>query len=215
MNRRHAYRYLTPPEVRFLDAAVACLIPADDLGPGAREAGVTAFIDGLLAGEWGAHGRNYRQGPWQEGTPRQGYQSPLAPREVYRDAIRDIDDHCRRHCGGPFHALERARQEDVLQSLEEGTLAPESASSSLFFELLLRNTQEGFFSDPIYGGNQGKIGWRLIGFPGIPSASYGAHIERHGVPYRVEPVGIQDVLDGVVDLDAEGLPRHRVIAPKS
>jgi gluconate 2-dehydrogenase gamma chain len=214
MNSRHAYLYLTPPEVRFLDAAVSCLIPADDLGPGAWEAGVTAFIDGQLAGEWGAHARNYRQGPWKEGTPQQGYQSPLAPREVYRDAIRDIDDRCRQHYGGPFHALERARQEDVLHSLEEGTLATESASSSLFFELLLRNTKEGFFSDPIYDGNQGKIGWRLIGFPGIPSAAYGTYMKRHGEPYRVEPVGIQDVLDGQVDLDAEGLPRHCVILSK-
>ena len=214
MNSRRAYLYLTPPEVRFLDAAVSCLVPADELGPGAREAGVTAFIDGQLAGDWGAHARNYQHGPWQDGTPQQGYQSPLAPREIYREAIRNIDDHCREMYGGPFHALERTRQEDVIHSLEEGTLTLESAPSRLFFELLLRNTEEGFFSDPIYGGNKGKIGWRLIGFPGIPSAAYGTHLGRHGEPYRVEPVGIQDVLDGQVDLDAEGLPRHRFISPK-
>jgi len=28
---------------------------------------------------------------------------------------------------------------------------------------------EGMFSDPIYGGNQNKAGWRLIGFPGAIS----------------------------------------------
>ena len=32
----HAYGYLTEQEARFLDAAAARLIPADDLGPGAR-----------------------------------------------------------------------------------------------------------------------------------------------------------------------------------
>ena len=45
---QNAYGYLTQPEVRFLDAAVARLIPADELGPGAKEAGVTCFIDGQL-----------------------------------------------------------------------------------------------------------------------------------------------------------------------
>lgn len=44
----HAYGYLTQPEVRFLDAALARLIPADDLGPGAKEADVTLFIDRQL-----------------------------------------------------------------------------------------------------------------------------------------------------------------------
>ena len=62
----HVYNYLTQPEVRFLDAAAARLIPADDLGPGGREAGVSAFIDNQLTSVWGSHGRNYRSGPWRE-----------------------------------------------------------------------------------------------------------------------------------------------------
>ena len=70
----HARFYLTQPEARFLDAAVARLIPADELGPGAKEAGVTCFIDRQLAGAWGTHSRNYRLGPWLEGTPQQGFQ---------------------------------------------------------------------------------------------------------------------------------------------
>ena len=62
----HVYTYLTQPEVRFLDAVAARLIPADDLGPGGKEAGVSAFIDNQLTSVWGSHGRNYRQGPWPE-----------------------------------------------------------------------------------------------------------------------------------------------------
>jgi len=30
----------------------------------------------------------------------------------------------------------------------------------------LQHTVEGFFSDPIYGGNKNKIAWKMIGFPG-------------------------------------------------
>jgi len=31
------YQYLTADEAKFIEAAVARLIPADDLGPGAKE----------------------------------------------------------------------------------------------------------------------------------------------------------------------------------
>src|SRR5215510_7325023 len=93
-NQTHAYLYLTHAEVRFVDAAVARLIPADELGPGAREAGVVCFIDRQLASAWGTHSRNYRMGPWREGTPQQGFQSPLTPQEIYRAAIGEIDSHC-------------------------------------------------------------------------------------------------------------------------
>ena len=26
---------------------------------------------------------------------------------------------------------------------------------------------EGFFADPMYGGNRDKVGWKMIGFPGV------------------------------------------------
>ena len=35
-----------------------------------------------------------------------------------------------------------------------------------FFTMLLQNTKEGYFSDPIYGGNRGMAAWKMIGFPG-------------------------------------------------
>jgi hypothetical protein len=73
------YLFLSAPEAAFVEAALASLIPADELGPGAREAGVATFIDRQLAGAFGAHARNYRQGPWAEGTPEQGFQSPPTP----------------------------------------------------------------------------------------------------------------------------------------
>src|ERR1041384_2213465 len=62
------FNFLSAPEIRFLEAAVERLIPTDELGPGARDAGVAVFIDRQLTSVWGVHGRNYRQGPWIEGT---------------------------------------------------------------------------------------------------------------------------------------------------
>ena len=201
------YAYLTKPEVEFLEAALARLIPADELGPGAREAGVAVFIDRQLAGAFGTMAREYRLGPWPEGTAQQGYQSRLTPKEVYRAAIGEIDERCLSLYGKRFAALAAAEQEEVLKGLDEGTLALASAPAQLFFSLLWENTQEGFFADPIHGGNRDKAGWRLVGFPGV-AAVYTDHIERHGVPYRAEPVSIADLRQGRAKVDAHGHPVH-------
>jgi gluconate 2-dehydrogenase gamma chain len=209
----HAYAYLIQPEVRFLDAALARLIPADELGPGAKEAGVTHFIDQQLASSWGTHGRNYRMGPWQEGTPQQGFQSRLTPREIYRAAIRETNIHCSRRHGKVFEFLTPEQQDEVLHGLEDGKIELESVSSKLFFGLLMRNTEEGFFADPIYGGNRDKIGWKLIGFPGVASSSYTEHVEDRDVPYRAEPVSILDILQQRVKVDGQGYPRHTMLSP--
>ena len=87
----NAYGFLSPQEVRFLDAAVERLIPTDELGPGAKDAGVSCYIDRQLCSTWGTHGRNYRSGPWLEGTPEQGFQSRLIPQEIYHVGIQEIN----------------------------------------------------------------------------------------------------------------------------
>ena len=123
-------QYLTQPEIRFLDAAVERLIPSDDLGPGAKDAGVTCFIDQQLASVWGSHGRNYRAGPWTEGTPQQGFQSRLTPREIYRAAIREVNAHCLTQYRKAFEFLAPGEQDEVLKGLESGALRLASVSST-------------------------------------------------------------------------------------
>ena len=204
----HAYRFLTAPEVRFLDAALARLIPADELGPGAKEADVAYYIDQQLISQWGTHGRQYRQGPWLEGTPQQGFQSRLTPQEIYRAGIRETDIHCTRRYDKRFDLLTAAQQDEVLGELESGKIDLPSVSSSLFFSLLWRNTEEGFFSDPMYGGNRDKIGWKLIGFPGVASGEYAEHFHKRGEPYRAEPVSILDIEQGKAKVDSQGYPKH-------
>ena len=202
-----AYMFLTSPEVAFVEAAVARLIPADELGPGAKEAGVAYFIDQQLFGAYGTMAKKYRQGPWADGTPQQGYQSPLTPQEVYRAAIRETNLYCSTHYGKTFDELLPARQDEVLRGLDEGTIVLEAVPSRFFFNLLLANTQEGFFADPVYGGNRDKIGWKLVGFPGV-AAVYTEYIDKYNVPYRVEPLSIADVQQNLAQTDEHGHPRH-------
>src|SRR5260370_19675554 len=65
------YMFLRQTEAAFLDAAVARLIPKDELGPGAKEAGVTYFIDQQLFGGYGSLAEKRQQGPRPDGTPPQ------------------------------------------------------------------------------------------------------------------------------------------------
>ncbi len=205
------YSYFAPPEVAFVEAALSRLIPADDLGPGAKEAGVAYFIDQQLAGAWGAHARAYRLGPWPEGTPTQGDQSPLTPQEVYRTAIAETQSYCGAKYGKAFDALSATQQDEVLRDLQEGRITLELGPARWFFGMLWAKPQQGFFADPMYGGNRDKIGWKLVGFPGV-AAAYTEFIEKHNQPYRAVPVSIADVQQGLARVDEHGHPVHVLLS---
>src|SRR3954468_660015 len=136
------FGYLTGQEIAFLDAAVERLIPTDDLGRGGKDAGITVYIDRQLFSAWGTHGRNYRSGPWLEGTPEQGFQSRLTPQEIYRIGIQEINAVCRARHERPFDQLQPEKQDEMLKALEKGEVDLPSMSSKFFFDLLWRNTEE-------------------------------------------------------------------------
>src|SRR5271167_2283203 len=85
------YLFFNADEAGFIEAACERLIPADEYGPGALGAGVPNYLDKQLGGAWGAGERLYRSGPWQPGTPSQGYQLPFTPGELFHTAIRAIN----------------------------------------------------------------------------------------------------------------------------
>lgn len=182
--------YFTAAERAFVEAAVARIIPADELGPGAKEAGVAVFIDRQLAGPYGRAETWYMHGPWRDGSDAQGYQLRLTPAQLYRTAIRDIDDHARsRHANKAFAELDATTQDDVLHAIDKGELELPNAHVHTFFDMLVQNTVEGFLADPIYGGNRDFVGWKLIGFPG-PRYNYVAEIEQYGKSYDMPFVSI-------------------------
>lgn len=185
------YQFFTADESVFVDAAISRLIPTDELGPGAKEAGVTVFIDRQLAGTYGNASSWYMQGPWAEGTTTQGYQTRLTPAQLYRAAIKAIDQHCRQTSGGKtFSELSPDQQDDVLTGLEKGSISLGDIKASSFFEFLLQNTVEGFFSDPIYGGNRDMVGWKLIGFPGA-HYDYRDYVGKHNQKLTLAPIGLK------------------------
>src|SRR5882757_8525206 len=182
------YLFFNTAEVLFIEAACERLIPADESGPGALGAGVPNYLDKQLGGAWGAGERLYRSGPWQPGTPSQGYQLPFTPAELFHAALRAIDRQLETK-STPFGALPPEAQDAFLKSLEAGALDLDGVPSAVFFDMLLRMSVEGFFSDPVYGGNRDMVAWRMIGFPGAYADYYEA-IDRHGERFVREPMSI-------------------------
>jgi len=182
--------YFTPEEGAAVEALVDRLIPPDPQTPGGKDAGCAVFIDRQLAGPYGSYEGLYMRGPFADGTPEQGLQSPMTPAERYRQSLAALYKYCRaNYAGKPFAELPDDQKDKVISGLEQGSVKLDGANGQVFFEELLRNTQEGFFADPIYGGNRDMVGWKMIGFPGA-RYDYRDWVERHNERYPLPPVGI-------------------------
>jgi gluconate 2-dehydrogenase gamma chain len=185
---------LTQAEAAALRAACNRLIPADDLGPGAGDAGAFIYIDWTLAG------------PGAATLPL--YQGGLAALDASAGA-------------NGFAAADAATQDQVLSQAEAGELAdaPEG-----FFALLLEHTRQGMFADPMYGGNIGFAGWDLIQYPGlkltwtpeeqaldtIVTPAHRSVAEQGGVPYvqpnEITPTGTPVAESGTPAVMPGGTP---------
>lgn len=187
--------FFNEAEAAAVEAIVDRIVPADDLSVGGKDAGCAVFIDRQLAGFYGNYDRLYMQGPFQPGTPEQGDQSPLVPRQRYRIGLAALEEYTQQSFKKSFKDLTGDQQDEILSGLESGKIALDSPSfknridSKMFFTILLKNTQEGFFADPIYGGNRNMVSWRMLGFPGA-RYDYREHIGKHNQKLDLEPLSI-------------------------
>src|ERR1700730_14311379 len=101
----------------LIAAAVSRIFPSDELGPGAKEAGVVIYIDRHLAGPYGSDRGRYTKPPFEAGIPELGYQGKSTPAEIYKEGLRTL---------AGFTDLTTDQQDKRLQEIE----------SSLFFSLL-------------------------------------------------------------------------------
>jgi gluconate 2-dehydrogenase gamma chain len=116
----------------------------------------------------------------------------LTPREFFRAGIAATNEWTTKTYGKDFDRLSEAEREEALKVLESGKPEFAGFSSAMFFDQLLTITMEGFFADPIYGGNKDKVAWKMIGFPGLP-ASYREEIKIYfNKKYDKPPQSIAD-----------------------
>ncbi len=188
------YAFLNAQEAAFIEALADHMIPADALTPKGTEIGIHIYIDRALAGAWGKGDRLYMQGPWKTGVPSQGYQLPLTPAQLFRAGIDSSNASCRKTYGKTFDRLDEKQREEFLAALAAGKITFDAGPPSrVFWTALYQTVMEGMFSDPIYGGNRNKAGWRMIGFPGA-IAVHRDNIEKYrDKAFPNEPVSISEM----------------------
>ncbi len=188
------YLWLRPDEQVFVEALVNHMCPADGLTPDGVTLGLAVFFDRALGGNWGQGDRLYLQGPFSNGSANQGYQLGMTPAQLFRAGSEGLADYCRTTYQKPFDRLPPDVREHLLKELQAGKVAlPNGVPSATYFAQLLQMFYEAMFADPIYGGNQGKQGWKLVGYPGVNTANKVNIVKYANRPYRPEPAGIADL----------------------
>jgi gluconate 2-dehydrogenase gamma chain len=183
---------LNETEHAFVVAAVDTMIPADELSPSGSDCGCAVYIDRQLASAWGGGAKMYRAGPYLKGKPEQGYQLPLTPAEFITAGIAAANVWSRKTYGQELDRLDPAKRIEALTAMQEGKADLGGLSSRAFFTRLLTLTMEGFFGDPIYGGNRNKASWKMLGFPGLPATYANVIDEYRDKRYVAEPQSIAD-----------------------
>jgi gluconate 2-dehydrogenase gamma chain len=123
-----------------LRAVVDCLIPPDDF-PGAYDAGVCDYLERIL-------------------------QTDLAAQsEFFLAGIDGIEAEARERFNESFANLTPDQKVSILRAIESSDVKTSwSISPSLFFEMLVNTTAEGYYSEPQQGGNRGALSWVMTGF---------------------------------------------------
>jgi gluconate 2-dehydrogenase gamma chain len=192
----YAPTYFSAAEWAFINAAVARLIPAEGTGPGGVDAGVPEFIDRQMELPYGHGAYFYLKGPFLDNSPATlGYQLRYKPREIYRLGIAAADAATQKSQGQDFAQLSAADQDRFLAAIEKGEVTFATVPAPAFFSQLLSNTKEGYFADPLYGGNRGMVAWKWIGFPGA-RADFTDWIDQAGRQYPYGAVSISGATDG-------------------
>jgi gluconate 2-dehydrogenase gamma chain len=194
--------FFDPHQRATVRAAMARIIPTDDT-PGATEAGTIDFLDRYLSGTRYIYAKpdgsgfeeltGKREEAWRQRIDR--------IRKSYESGVRDLDERARSAHGSDFVDLDPEQQDQVLRYLEqpyqEQEAEAEQARVTLygapiepalqqtsheidlgFVPLLALHTRQGFYADPIYGGNRDRVGWEVIGFPG-PASLAEVHTGRY------------------------------------
>lgn len=188
------YAFLNIEEAAFVEALVDHMVPPDELSPKGTDIGINIYIDRALAGNWGKGDRLYMQGPWKKGVPSQGYQLPLTPAELYRAGIEATNAYCRKTYSKSFDRLDEKQREEVLIGLSGGKINFDSGlPARVFWTTVYQTVMEGMFSDPIYGGNRNKAGWKLINFPGVIEVNRENVAKYLDKPFPTNPLSIADM----------------------
>jgi hypothetical protein len=135
-----SFRALTLAQGKLLEAIAEQLVPADEF-PGARDAGVVSYIDGVLAGPYGKFYKSH-----------------------YDHGLQAIETYSVKQFQKAFVSLDPAQRTDILSKFESG--AADGESGQRFFNLILMQTFEGYYAQSRHGADGANPSWKMIGFEG-------------------------------------------------
>lgn len=184
------WQYFTTDEARAVEALADRIIPPDPQTLGGKDAGCAVFVDRQLAGPYGRAEGHYNRPPFMKGTPQQGAQSGSGPAGIYREGLAALDRHCQgAYQGKRFADLSDQQKDELLKNVESEKTRLENVDGKAFFAQVVKDVQQGFFADPIYGGNRDMVAWKMIGYPGA-RYNYLDWVERHNERFPLPPVSI-------------------------
>lgn len=168
--------FFSDAEMRIIEAACARLIPSDQ-DPGATEAGVVGYIDGLLGAFtfdppriWAGGAFSGRHGGVNGFTTF--HRLSRLDELSWRTRIEGSQGIPEREFNGPVVGLQERYREGLRQLGDDfADIGGDERDRRLreaatFTELLYEHACEGMYGAPEYGGNRDLVGWRYIDFEG-------------------------------------------------
>ncbi len=163
---------------------VNVMCPADHLTPNGVDCGLAIFIDRQLAGGFGRGRPAVSRGTVEDGKPQLGYQLPLTPEQYFKAGIAAANDACHKKNGKNFEELSPGAADAFLQDLAGDKFnEPRFSLGEWFNGLVYPLFEQACYADPIYGGNNNKIFWKMIGYPGLPATHTNDMVEFRGKRY--------------------------------
>jgi gluconate 2-dehydrogenase gamma chain len=141
----------------------------------------------------------------QAGT---AYQYAFNPREFWRRGLVFLQQYCTAAKGGKkFQELSSADQITVLQEMFDNSpdnTALQSAfqgpTASEFYNEIFDMAVAGYWADPLYGGNVGKVGWSLLASNGVNSGTGQGYtpiqLALSTTPTKLPPLSLGDLQRG-------------------
>lgn len=186
---REPLKALTAHEADLLDRIAELLVPSDEHGPGATEAMAVRYIDRALAG------------------------ALAEQRDAYRVGLEALERYAKQTRGAAFLQLPETKQISLLIDVESGTATGANVgfagSSAQFFGLVRGHVMQGTFGDPYYGGNEGFVGWDLLGYPGVRTTVTPAEQKLLSPPTRIRRSAYESPMfnKAIVDMKPAGSDR--------
>jgi len=138
----------------------------------------------------------------QAGT---AYQYAFNPRQFWRNGLMYLQSYCTSAYSGKFETLTSAQQTIVLQDLFDNKAGAadifKGPTPAEFFNELHDMVTAGYWTDPLYGGNIGMVGWDLLAFPGVNSGGAQGHtsieLAQASTPTKLPPLCLSQIQRGV------------------